>query len=113
MKLLLICILLLGSMDTWAGVPAARLTDLTSAGGTVQSGSSNVLIGGLPASRVGDIATCLVFVGPTPVLTPGPIVTGSSTVFVNGAPAARLNSVVGTSTPCTIVTGSGTVNVSN
>jgi uncharacterized Zn-binding protein involved in type VI secretion len=41
-----------------------------------------VLIGGLPAAKVGDLAIC---VGP-----PDSIVAGSSSVMVMGMPAARL-----------------------
>ena len=41
-----------------------------------------VLIGGLPAAVVGDVAVC---VGP-----PDTIVTGSSTVLIGGRPAARM-----------------------
>jgi uncharacterized Zn-binding protein involved in type VI secretion len=41
-----------------------------------------VLIGGLPAARVGDMATC---VGP-----PDVIVMGSFTVLIGGQPAARM-----------------------
>jgi uncharacterized Zn-binding protein involved in type VI secretion len=45
-------------------------------------GAVTVLIGGLPAAKVGDIAIC---VGP-----PDAIVKGSMTVKVMGLPAARL-----------------------
>jgi uncharacterized Zn-binding protein involved in type VI secretion len=41
-----------------------------------------VLIGGLPAARVGDMATC---VGP-----PDVIALGSFTVLIGGMPAARM-----------------------
>ncbi|HYJ82158.1 MAG TPA: PAAR domain-containing protein [Allosphingosinicella sp.] len=41
-----------------------------------------VLIGGLPAAKVGDFATCT---GP-----PDSIIAGSSTVFVTGIPLARI-----------------------
>ena len=44
-----------------------------------------MLIGGLPAAKVGDLAIC---VGP-----PDSIVAGSSTVLVMGIPAARLGDV--------------------
>jgi uncharacterized Zn-binding protein involved in type VI secretion len=42
----------------------------------------NVMIGGLPAARVGDMITC---VGPPDVL-----VQGSATVRIGGLPAARM-----------------------
>jgi uncharacterized Zn-binding protein involved in type VI secretion len=45
-------------------------------------GCLTVLIGGLPAARVTDMATC---VGP-----PDMIVLGSFTVLIGGMPAARL-----------------------
>ena len=52
-------------------------------GGTVlPPGCPTVLIGGMPAARVGDMLTCT---GP-----PDSIAMGSSTVMIGGAPAARL-----------------------
>ena len=45
-------------------------------------GAPTVLIGGLPAARVGDLATC---VGP-----PDSIVIGSTKVMIGGMPAARM-----------------------
>jgi len=51
-------------------------------GGPILLGSPNVLIGGLPAARVTDMATC---VGP-----PDVIIIGSMTVLINGLPAARM-----------------------
>ena len=51
-------------------------------GGPVAMGCPTVLIGGLPAARVGDITTC---VGP-----PDPIAMGSPTVIIGGMPAARV-----------------------
>ena len=45
-------------------------------------GCPTVLIGGMPAARMGDMATCT---GP-----PDSIVKGSSTVLIGGAPAARM-----------------------
>lgn len=51
-------------------------------GPVLPPGSVTVLIGGLPAARVGDLCTC---VGP-----PDAIVVGSSTVFIGGSPAARM-----------------------
>ena len=45
-------------------------------------GCPTVLIGGLPAARMGDMALC---VGP-----PDMIVKGSSTVLIGGQPAARM-----------------------
>jgi uncharacterized Zn-binding protein involved in type VI secretion len=51
-------------------------------GPVMPPGEPTVLIGGMPAARVGDMATC---VGP-----PDTIVMGSSTVMIGGMPAARL-----------------------
>lgn len=72
--------------------PAARLTDMhvcplvngvvPHVGGPISLGSPNVLIGGLPAARVTDMAVC---VGP-----PDMIAVGSTTVLINGLPAARM-----------------------
>ncbi len=45
-------------------------------------GAPTVLIGGLPAARIGDTAVC---VGP-----PDSIVSGAPTVLIAGMPAARL-----------------------
>ena len=76
--------------------PAARLTDMHTCpmvtpglppiphvGGPVSGpGAPTVLIGKLPAARVGDMLVC---VGP-----PDTIVKGSSTVMIAGMPAARM-----------------------
>lgn len=75
------------------GQPAARLMDMhvcPAANGPVPHVGGpilppccpTVLIGGLPAARVGDPATC---VGP-----PDVIVQGSFTVLIGGQPAARM-----------------------
>ncbi|MFK5914026.1 MAG: PAAR domain-containing protein [Woeseiaceae bacterium] len=75
------------------GKPAARISDMhvcpkmnpgpsPHVGGPVVVGSGNVLIGGLPAARVGDTAVCI---GP-----PDKVSTGSSGVFINGKAAARM-----------------------
>lgn len=45
-------------------------------------GCPTVLIGGLPAARVGDMAVC---VGP-----PDAVAMGSTTVLIGGQPAARM-----------------------
>ena len=76
--------------------PAARLTDMhvcpmvtpglppiPHVGGPISGpGAPTVLIGSLPAARVGDMAVC---VGP-----PDGIVKGSATVLIAGMPAARI-----------------------
>lgn len=76
--------------------PAARLTDfhqcpmvtpgvppIPHVGGPIAGpGAPTVLIGGLPAAKVGDLAVC---VGP-----PDAVIKGSATVKVMGLPAARM-----------------------
>lgn len=76
--------------------PAARLTDMHTCpmqtpgvppiphvgGPIIGPGAPTVLIGGLPAAKVGDMCVC---VGP-----PDSIVKGSATVLVGGMPAARM-----------------------
>jgi len=51
-------------------------------GPILPAGEPTVLIGGLPAARVGDMATC---VGP-----PDSIVVGAFTVLIGNKPAARI-----------------------
>jgi uncharacterized Zn-binding protein involved in type VI secretion len=72
--------------------PAARMGDMTAHGGVIAVGFPQVLIGGLPAARMGDMHTC-------PMATPGvppiphvggPITMGSVTVLIGGQPAARV-----------------------
>lgn len=64
-------------------------------GPVIGPGAPTVLIGGLPAARVGDMLTC---VGP-----PDTIVMGSPTVLIEGTPAAFLGSM--TAHGGTIITG--------
>jgi uncharacterized Zn-binding protein involved in type VI secretion len=75
------------------GQPAARVTDMHTCpmttgpvphvgGPILPPGCPTVLIGGLPAARVGDMATC---VGP-----PDTIIVGAFTVLIGNQPAARL-----------------------
>ena len=79
------------------GKPAARITDMHTCpmvtpgvppvphvgGPILPPGCPTVLIGGLPAARVGDMATC---VGPPDAIIPP----GSPTVLIGGMPAARM-----------------------
>ena len=76
--------------------PAARVTDMHTCpmqtpavppvphvGGPILGpGAPTVLVGGLPASVLGDTATC---VGP-----PDSVVAGSATVMIEGRPAVRM-----------------------
>ena len=68
-------------------------------GPVLPPGEPTVLIGGLPAARVGDMATCT---GP-----PDSILTGSATVFIGGMPAARRGDT--TAHGGTIISGDPTV----
>jgi len=93
------------------GAPAARITDMhvcpmvnpngvPHVGGPIlPPGAPTVLIGGIPAARVGDMCTC---VGP-----PDTIIAGSSTVMIGGMPAARMGD--STAHGGTIVMGAPTV----
>lgn len=80
------------------GMPAARITDMhvcpqatgpvPHVGGPIlPPGAVTVLIGGLPAARVGDMATC---VGP-----PDTIALGSFTVMTMNMPQARIGDLTG------------------
>jgi len=75
------------------GMPAARITDMhicpmltvlvPHVGGPIlPPGGVTVLIGGLPAARMGGMAVC--------VGLPDTIVKGSATVLIGGMPAARM-----------------------
>jgi len=89
---------------------AARITDMhicpmvtgtvPHVGGPIlPPGEPTVLIAGMPAARVGDMATCT---GP-----PDTIIKGSSTVMIGGKPAARMGD--STAHGGTIVAGCPTV----
>lgn len=78
--------------------PAARISDMhvcpmvtgivPHVGGPIlPPGAPTVLIGGLPAARVGDMAVC---VGP-----PDTIAMGSGTVMISNMPAARMGDMTG------------------
>ena len=75
--------------------PAARISDMHTCpmatpgtppvphiGGPIAAGLPTVVIGFMPAARVGDMAVC---VGP-----PDVVAMGSATVIVGGRPAARI-----------------------
>ena len=79
-------------------LPAARITDLVvcpAVTGTVPHvggpilppAAVTVLIGGLPAARIGDMNVC--------AGGPGVVSTGSAAVLICGMPAARLTDVAG------------------
>lgn len=90
--------------------PAARISDMHTCplsdgpkphvgGPILPPGSVNVLIGGLPAAKLGDMAVC---VGP-----PDSLVQGSATVLINNMPAARMGDM--TAHGGVIVAGNPTV----
>ncbi|MWB94642.1 type VI secretion protein [Flavobacterium sp. GA093] len=92
------------------GAPAARITDMhvcpmvtgtvPHVGGPIlPPGSPTVLIGGVPAACLGDMAVCT---GP-----PDTIAGGSATVLIGGKPAARMGD--STAHGGTIVAGLATV----
>ncbi len=75
------------------GAPAARINDMhvcpmvtgtvPHVGGPIlPPGEATVLIGGMPAAKVGDMLTCT---GP-----PDTIAMGSTSVLIGGVPAARM-----------------------
>ena len=94
------------------GKPAARMGDMTMHGGSIVLGFPTVLIGGMPAARLGDMHVC-------PMLTPGvppiphvggPISLGSTGVLIGGMPAARMGDMaVCVGPPDTIAMGCMTV----
>lgn len=95
--------------------PAARVGDQTSHGTPLAPGpgSTNVLIGGMPAWRATlDMHTCPQV---TPALSPhvGGIVTmGSATVLINNLPAARQGDMIAEAgPPNSIVMGCPTVQI--
>jgi uncharacterized Zn-binding protein involved in type VI secretion len=92
------------------GFPAARLTDTTATGDVITGpGMPTVLIGGLPASCMGDLVSGAACVGS--------IVMGSPTVLIGGRPASRVTSQVAGANPITgvpvttAVLGPGAVTV--
>jgi len=96
-----------------AGTPAVRQGDGTSHGGVVAAGNPTVLIGDMPAARVGDYVACP-GIAPIPHVG-GPITTGSSTVLIGGVPAAVTGSLVVESggIPSTLIGGAATVLIGN
>jgi uncharacterized Zn-binding protein involved in type VI secretion len=93
---------------------AARLGDPTAHGGTIVVGCPTVLIGGMPAARVGDNHVCpMLNPGvPPPPHVGGPVVLGSFTVLIGGMPAARMGDmVVCAGPPDTIMMGCPTVMI--
>jgi uncharacterized Zn-binding protein involved in type VI secretion len=83
------------------GLPAARVGDLTSHGSPLAPGpgSPTVLIGGMPAWRVGsDFHTCPLVDGVKPHVG-GVVSVGSMTVLIGGMPAARQGDMIAEAAP--------------
>ncbi|MEV6524725.1 PAAR domain-containing protein [Longispora sp. NPDC051575] len=78
---------------------AARVGDPTGHPGVVTGpGCPTVLIGGVPAARVGDLHTCSF--PPPAVHPPTPLVPpGCPTVLIGGMPAARMGDMAGCGAP--------------
>ena len=98
--------------------PAARVGDATAHGGVITGpGSPTVLIGGMPAARMGDMHACPLATPPPPPPAPptphvgGPIIKGSVTVLIGGMPAARMGDQATCTAPApdVIVMGFSTV----
>ena len=94
------------------GLPAARVNDPTAHGKPLSPGpgASTVLIGGMPAWRVGvDFHVCPLVTGVVPHVG-GTVAVGSTTVLIEGMPAARqTDQVVESGPPNPIAMGEPTV----
>ncbi|HZY41491.1 MAG TPA: PAAR domain-containing protein [Anaerolineae bacterium] len=83
--------------------PAVRVGDMTMTGDPITGpGVATVLIGGMPASVVGDLVSGAACVGA--------IVMGSPTVLIGGRPAARTTSSVTGANPASGVPVTTAVN---
>ena len=94
------------------GQPAARMFDQTVHGGIIMIGFPMVLIGGMPAARVGDMHVCpMLNPGvPPPPHVGGPITKGSASVMIGNMPAARVGDMLTCAgPPDTIAKGCPTV----
>jgi uncharacterized Zn-binding protein involved in type VI secretion len=71
------------------GMPACTITSMTAHGGNVIMGFPTVLIGFMPASRIGDMHVCPMVTGVVPHVG-GPFILGSPTVIVGFMPQSRV-----------------------
>ncbi len=71
---------------------AARTGDATTHGGVITGpGAATVLIGGMPATVMGDMHACPIVPTPaSPHLPSSPFLLGSTTVLICGKPAIRI-----------------------
>ena len=92
------------------GKPAARVGDLTSHGGTIVSGSSNVFFNGVPAANASSTHICpMVIPGSPPVPHVGMLAVpkGATAVLINGVPAIVMGDLfLCVGTPASVVIGS-------
>jgi uncharacterized Zn-binding protein involved in type VI secretion len=96
--------------DCAAGLPAARLGDLTAHGGGLTTVSSDVIIGGKPSARAQDMHLCsLVDPGPLPHVGGPALPPSSSSVFITFRSAARGDACSCSGAADTIMTGEDTV----
>jgi uncharacterized Zn-binding protein involved in type VI secretion len=78
--------------------PAARVGDLTGHPGVITGpGCPTVLIGGMPASIMGDLHACSF--PPPPPHPPTPLAPGCPTVLIGGMPAIRVGDMSGCGAP--------------
>ncbi|MBV8674184.1 MAG: PAAR domain-containing protein [Acidobacteriaceae bacterium] len=71
------------------GMPACTITSMTAHGGNVIMGFPQVLIGFMPASRIGDMHVCPMVTGVVPHVG-GPFILGSVTVLTGMMPQSRV-----------------------
>lgn len=98
------------------GKPAARVTDMTAHGGMITGpGCPTVLIGKMPAARIGDMHMCPMVTPGTPPIphVGGPIIgPGCPTVLIGKMPAVAMGDMaVCVGPPSTILMGCPTVLV--
>src|SRR5271154_297711 len=93
------------------GMPACTITSMTAHGGNVVMGFPTVLIGYMPASRIGDMHVCPMVTGIVPHVG-GPFVMGSPTVLTGFMPQSRVtDQLVCVGPPDVCVMGATTVLV--
>jgi uncharacterized Zn-binding protein involved in type VI secretion len=93
------------------GTPAARIMDPTAHGGMVTLGYPTVMIGNMPASRIGDMHVCPMVTGVVPHVG-GPFILGAFNVLVGMMPQSRVGDMlVCVGPPDTLIMGCPTVMV--